>query len=213
MEDTDLGVEVDHLDIAVPSELIDRETEAAIRGAAAFDRPTLHVDRFAGDLAPVKDELEVGAEIEIETQKMTREMRKKIEDRLGGSLVYHQEGSESAEVEAQREVTFHFAKKSGERKGVAIIDVQPGKWGPVTFIIAMDIKGTVKAVRVMSYEEIRGRPIARLAFMNQYRGKTVNSTLTVGKDIVGISGATISSRSATFAVKKALVVYDEFYLK
>lgn len=154
-----------------------------------------------------------GAEIETETQKMTKEMRKKIEDRLGGSLVYHQEGSESADVEVQKDVTFYFAKKDGERKGVAIIDVQPGKWGPVTFITAMDIKGTVKAVRVMSYEEIRGRPIARLAYMNQYRGKTVNSTLTVGRDIVGISGATISSRSATFAVKKALAVYEAFYLK
>ena len=154
-----------------------------------------------------------GAEIETETQKLTKEKRKQIEERLGGSLVYHQEGSESAEVESQRKVTFYFAKKDGDRKGVAIIDVQPGKWGPVEFITAMDIKGTVKAVRVMSYEEIRGRPIARLAFMNQYRGKTVNSTLTVGKDIVGISGATISSRSATFAVKKALVMYEEFYLK
>ena len=154
-----------------------------------------------------------GAEIETEIQKLTREKRKQIEERLGGSLVYHQEGSESAEVESQRKVTFYFGKKDGERKGVAIIDVQPGKWGPVTFITAMDIRGSVKAVRVMSYEEIRGRPIARLAFMNQYRGKTVNSTLTVGKDIVGISGATISSRSATFAVKKALVMYNEFYLK
>jgi Na+-translocating ferredoxin:NAD+ oxidoreductase RnfG subunit len=154
-----------------------------------------------------------GAEIETETQKLTKEKRKQIEDRLGGSLVYRQEGSESADVERQREVTFYFGKKDGDRKGVAIIDVQPGKWGPVEFITAMDIKGNVKAVRVMSYQEVRGRPIARLAFMNQYRGKNVNSTLTVGKDIVGISGATISSRSATFAVKKALVLYEEFYLK
>ena len=161
----------------------------------------------------LKEVFFTGAEIETETQKLTKEKRKPIEERLGGSLVYHQEGSESADVETQRDVTFYFAKKNGERKGVAIIDVQPGKWGPVTFITAMDIKGTVKAVRVMSYEEIRGRPIARLAFMNQYRGKTVNSPLTVGKDIVGISGATISSRSATFTVKKALVMYDEFYLK
>ena len=154
-----------------------------------------------------------GAELETETQSMRGPVAKKIKDRLGGSLVYHQEGSESAEVRSQRKVTFHFAKKDGVRKGVAIIEVQPGKWGPVEFIVAMDIKGTVKAVRVMSYQEIRGRPIARRAFMNQYRGKTVNSTLTVGKDIVGISGATISSRAATFTVKKALVMYEEFYLK
>lgn len=153
------------------------------------------------------------AEIEPETKKLTKEKLKQIEDRLGGSLIYHQEGSESEDVQSTREITFYFGKKNGERKGVAIIDVQPGKWGPVEFITAMDMNGTVKAVRVMSYQEIRGRPIARLAFMNQYRGKNVNSPLTVGKDIVGVSGATISSRSATFAVKKALVLYDELYLK
>ena len=153
------------------------------------------------------------AEIETEVQKLSGEKLKQIKERLGGSLIYHQEGSESAEVHSERETTFYFAKKDGERKGVAIIDVQPGKWGPVTFITAMDIKGTVKAVRVMSYQEIRGKPIARMAFMNQYRGKHVNSTLTVGRDIVGISGATISSRSATFSVKKALVLYEVFYLK
>jgi Na+-translocating ferredoxin:NAD+ oxidoreductase RnfG subunit len=154
-----------------------------------------------------------GAEIETETQTLSGDDLKTIKERLGGELVFHQEGSESAEVRSERKYKFYFAKKDGERKGVALIDVQPGKWGPVTFITAMDIRGTIKAVRVMSYEEIRGRPIARRAFMNQYRGKTVNSTLTVGKDIVGISGATISSRSATFAVKKALVLYDELYLK
>lgn len=161
----------------------------------------------------LKEVFFTGAELETETQTLKGDKLKTIKKRLGGSLIYHQEGSESAEVRSEKKITFHFAKKDGVRKGVAIIDVQPGKWGPVTFITAMDIKGTVKAVRVMSYEEIRGRPIARLSFMNQYRGKNVNSTLTVGRDIVGISGATISSRSATFAVKKALVVYEEYYLK
>lgn len=154
-----------------------------------------------------------GAEIETETKTMTGDALKEIKKAMGGELVYHQEGSESADVQSNKQVTFHFAKKDGERKGVAIIDEQPGKWGPVVFIIAMDIKGTIKAVRVMSYQEVRGRPIARLAFMNQYRGKTVNSTLEVGRDIVGISGATISSRAATFSVKKALVLYNTLYLK
>jgi Na+-translocating ferredoxin:NAD+ oxidoreductase RnfG subunit len=154
-----------------------------------------------------------GAEIETETKTLSGDRLKTIEERLGGSLVFHQEGSESAEVRSNRRVKFYFAKKDGVRKGLAIIEVQPGKWGPVEFIVAMDIRGTIKAVRVMSYQEIRGRPIARLAFMNQYRGKTVNSTLTVGKDIVGISGATISSRAATFTVKKALILYQELYLK
>ena len=154
-----------------------------------------------------------GAEIEKETKELTGETLEDIKERLGGSLVYTQEGSESAPVESNTTIDFYFAKKDGEKKGLAIIDTEPGKWGPVKFIVAMDINGTVKKVRVLSYEEIRGRPIARSSFMNQYRGKNVNSPLTVGKDIVGISGATISSRSATFTVKKALVIYEEVYLK
>ncbi len=154
-----------------------------------------------------------GAEVEIETKELTGKTLENIKERLGGSLVYTQEGSESAKVEDETTINFYFAKKDGQRRGLAIIDTEPGKWGPVEFIIAMDINGAVKKVRVLSYEEIRGRPIARTSFMNQYRDKNVNSTLTVGKDIVGISGATISSRSATFTVKKALVIYNEVYQK
>ena len=154
-----------------------------------------------------------GAQIETETVELTGETLENIKKRLGGSMVYEQQGSESAKVKEKHTVDFHFGIKDGQKKGVAIIDVEPGKWGPVEFITAMDVKGTVKRVKVMSYQEQRGRPIARNSFLNQYRGKSSSSTMTVGKDIVGVSGATISSRAATFAVKKAIVTYEEVYLK
>ena len=154
-----------------------------------------------------------GAEIEIETKELSDEMMEKITEKLGGSFVYTPEGSESDEVEESNVIDFYFASKGGKRLGVAIIGAEPGKWGPVTFITSMDLKGTVKVARVMSYEEVRGRPIAQRSYMNQYKGKNVNSSLTVGKDIMGVSGATISSRAATFAVKKALVLYKTVYGK
>lgn len=176
-------------------------------------QPVCHAFTVLTQEQAMKEVFFEGAEIESEVKTLSGSALEEVKNKLDGSLVYHQEGSESADVQGQRNITFYFAKKAGERKGVAIIDVQPGKWGPVEFIAAMDLNGTIKAVRVMSYQEIRGRPIARLAFMNQYRGKNVNSTLTVGKDIVGISGATISSRAATFSVKKALVLYEVFYQK
>ena len=154
-----------------------------------------------------------GAQIETETVELTGETLENIKKRLGGSMVYEQQDSESAKVKEKHTVDFHFGLKDGKKRGVAIIDVEPGKWGPVEFITAMDVKGTVKKVRVMSYQEQRGRPIARNSFLNQYRGKSSSSPMQVGKDIVGVSGATISSRSATFAVKKAIVMYEEVYLK
>ncbi len=153
------------------------------------------------------------SKIMVDTKKLEGETLEAIKKRLGGQLVFFQEGSESAEVAQQKEVKFYFGVRNGRKIGVAFIDVEPGKWGPVEFIIAMDLKGQVKAVMVMSYQEKRGRPIARQSYMRQYVGKTSESPLEVGTDITGISGATISSRSATFAVKKAIVMYEELYLK
>ena len=154
-----------------------------------------------------------GAEIEKETKELTGATLARIKERLGGNLIYTQEGSESAAVESQTKIDFYFAKKDGERRGVAIIDVEPGKWGPVEIITAMTTEAVVKNVRVLSYQEQRGQPIARNSFMNQYNGKTSKSPLTVDKDIIPISGATISSRAATFTVRKAIVIYEEVYLK
>jgi Na+-translocating ferredoxin:NAD+ oxidoreductase RnfG subunit len=153
------------------------------------------------------------AEITVETKVLEGQRLTNVMERLGGKLVWYQQGSVSAIVEAMKKIDFYFASKGGKRFGVAIIEVEPGKWGPITFITAMTLQGAVKKVRVLAYIEKRGRPIARRSFMNQYRGKTTKSVLTVGKDITGISGATISSRAATFTVKKALILYEEFYLK
>lgn len=154
-----------------------------------------------------------GREIVTETKRLKGETLARIKKRLGGKLVHYQKGSESKRVKGKTKIDFHFVLKDGQKAGVAIIDVEPGKWGPVKFIIAMDLKGAVRKVRVMSYQEKRGRPIARLSFLRQYRGKTSKSRLKVGKDITGVSGATISSISATFAVKKAIALYKELYLK
>lgn len=154
-----------------------------------------------------------GTQIVTETKILAGDKLAKIRERLNGSLVYIPKGS-SQKFEEKTKVDFHFALKDGKKAGVAIIDEQPGKWGPVEFIIALDqASGAVKKVEVMNYEEKRGRPIARPSFVSQYEGKTSKDKLEVGKDITGISGATISSNCATFAVKKAIIMYEEIYLK
>ena len=153
-----------------------------------------------------------GVEITTETKELVDPELSKIKERLDGSLVFFQKGSKSKEVSASTTIEFYFASKNGTKTGVVIFDEEPGKWGPVDFIIALDLNGAVTRVEVLSYEEKRGQPIARRSYMSQYDGKTSKSKLTVGKDITGVSGATISSRCATFAVKKAIVLYEELYL-
>lgn len=152
------------------------------------------------------------AKIVTETKTLNEAVFAKIKDRLGGSIICYQKGAKGAELEENAPINFYFALKDEQKIGVAIIDTEPGKWGPVEFIVALDLQGVVTRVEVLSYEEKRGQPIARHSFMSQYEGKTSKNILEVGKDITSISGATISSRCATFAVKKAIVLYEELYL-
>lgn len=147
------------------------------------------------------------------TRALTMEEVDKIKARLGGQLVHYQEGSKSEKMEEKLEYHFYYSIVNGQKTGVAIIEAQPGKWGPVEFCIALDPKtAKVKNLAVMSYEEKRGRPIARNNFLNQFIGKGSQDPLQVRKDIRAISGATISSDCTCFAVRKAIVVFEELFL-
>lgn len=147
------------------------------------------------------------------TRLLTMDEVDRIKGRLGGQLVHYQEGSKSERMEEKLEYHFYFSIVNGEKTGVAIIEAQPGKWGPVEFCIALDPKtAKVKNLAVLSYEEKRGRPIARANFLNQFIGKGSQDPLQVRKDIRAISGATISSDCTCFAVRKAMVVYEELFL-
>lgn len=155
----------------------------------------------------------VDVQIVTENKELVEPVLSRVKERLGGNLVFYQKGSKSAGVEEKTNFDFYFAVKAGQKVGVAIIDDEPGKWGPVEFIIALDLQGVVTRVEVLSYEEKRGQPIARHSFLSQFEAKTSKSPLQVNKDINAISGATISSRCAVFAVKKAIVLYEELYLR
>lgn len=143
-----------------------------------------------------------------------------IKERLGGSLVHYQSGSKSENVAETNDIPVFVGIKGGEKVRMAVIDVQPGKWGPVEFIIAIDTKtGIVNNLAVISYVEKRGQPIARQNFLKQFIGKNskdpiaVRSGKGIRRDINAVSGATISSDATCFSVKKVLAIYEEAFAK
>ncbi len=83
-----------------------------------------------------------------------------------------------------------------------------GQAEPITFAVAITPSGVVQGVRVMVYREPHGAEIEDARFHKQFIGKALKDPLTLGKDVDAISGATISSRSETFAVKKSLGLAD-----
>ena len=116
------------------------------------------------------------------------------------------------DLEQSPDLTFYFAYAGGEKTGVALMETQSGKHGPVEYIVALDLEGKVTDVAVMMMAEQRGKPISTRRFLSQFVGKTGADPIFVGKDIDAVSGATISSRASAFAVKKVVVLYETVFL-
>jgi len=93
--------------------------------------------------------------------------------------------------------------------GWAVALNEPGKNEPITFLVGIDAGGKVLDVYILEYREPHGLEIRRRAFLSQFFGKTADSPLVVGQDIDGVTQATISSKAAAGAVKKALRIIDE----
>lgn len=86
---------------------------------------------------------------------------------------------------------------------IFLVDVL-GQSLPITFAVGVTMDGALKDIEVMVYREPRGEEIQEGRFRKQFVGKRLTDYIVLGKDIDAISGASISSRSATYAARKAL---------
>lgn len=110
---------------------------------------------------------------------------------------------------ARPSYTFYVAR-SGERvDGYALIDEEVGQHLPITFAVKLSPTGVVERQEILVYREPRGDEIKDVQFRRQFVGKTARDAVTVDRDIVAISGATISSRSMAVGVRRALCLFDE----
>jgi len=102
--------------------------------------------------------------------------------------------------------------KSGEVTGYAIITEEIGKFHPYTFVVSVNLKGKIDKIAILVYRESRGSEIAKKRFLYQFKGKSLKNRIRINKDIINISGATMSVVTMCKGVKKILAVIDEFYL-
>ncbi|RKZ15680.1 hypothetical protein DRQ50_07175 [bacterium] len=92
--------------------------------------------------------------------------------------------------------------------GWAVILEEKGRFKPITCMIHVKPDRTVGQVLVMVYRESRGDGVKRQRFLKQFRSKDLDDSLRLNRDIIGLTGATLSSRAVTFAVRKALLIVD-----
>jgi Na+-translocating ferredoxin:NAD+ oxidoreductase RnfG subunit len=132
--------------------------------------------------------------------RLTPEKKAQIEDRIGWKFP-----EELFEV--------YIGETGAQIDGYALIQNTIGKHKPMTYMVGIDHTGHVLNVELLVFREARGSEVRTKRFNVQYEGKTVLDPVRLNKDIINISGATMSVRSMTAGIKRGLVLVDEFYLK
>ena len=88
--------------------------------------------------------------------------------------------------------------------GYFVVERVVGKHEYITIGIGINSNGTVKQVEIMDYRESYGYEVREASWRAQFVGKSASSPLELGADIKNISGATLSSKHITDAVKRVL---------
>lgn len=113
------------------------------------------------------------------------------------------------------ETTFDcfIGETKGQTDGWAVIQHTIGKHKPMTYMVGVTPDGKISNVEVLVYRESRGSEVRTKRFNYQYEGKDLSDPIRINRDIINISGATMSVRSMSAGTKRALVLVDELYLK
>ena len=91
-------------------------------------------------------------------------------------------------------------------KYYAILDNVIGKTMPISFLCIFDNSGKVQHSSVIKYREPYGGEVGSRKWQDQFIAYTDSSSYKVGKDISGISGATLSVNSLTKGIHKLSIL-------
>jgi len=108
--------------------------------------------------------------------------------------------------------TFFYAKKAGQVITIAFETEAPGFAGNVGVMMAVKPDGTMQGVAVTTLSETPGvgtRVKEDPSFCAQFVGKPLTANFSLGAEIQGLSGATVSSTAVSNAVKSGVELYTK----
>jgi Na+-translocating ferredoxin:NAD+ oxidoreductase RnfG subunit len=155
---------------------------------------------FMSEEEGVKIMLPKSERIRKDVIKLSPEKKTQIEERIGWKF-------------PEQSFDVYIGETGAQVDGYALVQNTIGKHKPMTYLVGIDSKGHVSDVELLVFRESRGSEIRQKRFNAQYEGKTVLDPVRINKDILNISGATMSVRSMSAGIKRVLVLVDEFYLK
>ena len=89
----------------------------------------------------------------------------------------------------------------------ALMDNVLGKSMPITFLVILNNEGNILASEVIKYREAYGSEVGNKNWLAQFTYFNDTTDFKVGKNIDGISGATISVNSLSKGIQKMAVLF------
>lgn len=104
-------------------------------------------------------------------------------------------------------VFVYEARRDGGLVGTAYFDVHRVHSLDQTLMIVVAPDGRVHSVEVLAFKE-PPKYLAPKAWLDQFPGRALDDGLNLRKDIQGITGATLTARATTKAVRRALAIHS-----
>lgn len=132
-------------------------------------------------------------------------------------IAYHSDEAELEELKYPSPLPGDLSKKMGKDKLYKVVDEgrfkayayvgsAPSKERDFDYLILFTPELKIEKGKVLIYRESHGREIDTPRWLAQFEGLSPQSTIKFRENIDNISGATISARSMTNAVKKVLEI-------
>ena len=139
-------------------------------------------------------------QVRAEELRLTPDQKARIQERIGWKF-------------PEESFRAFKAESNGKADGYVVLQETIGKHRPITYLVGVTPDGKVSDIEILVYRESKGSEVRMKRFNSQYEGKTTLDPIRINKDIINITGATMSVRSVSAGVKRALVLVEEFYLK
>lgn len=128
------------------------------------------------------------------------------------TLFLSDEQRQAAEQESRSEVSSSLVTRyeakgaDGVVLGWAYLDTHRVRTLPETLMIVLDTDGTVRRVEVVTFREpLEYMP--RKGWYEQYQGQELDDDLALKRDIRPVTGATLTARATTEAVRRILALH------
>jgi len=108
---------------------------------------------------------------------------------------------------SSRIVISYRATKDEKPLGTAYLESHLVRTLPETILVVLDPQGRVGKVEILAFDE-PDQYRTRERWLDQFKGRTLDAELSLAKGIRGVTGATLSSRAITAAVRRVLATHQ-----